>query len=205
VFIDGLNFKVSYRGGTGNDVVIYRSPIEVGTIVYDTGLSGTEDDSQCSMITRILVEFRGLVSSLDSRAFTLNRVAGGSVDLAWTLRTQGTSTFADIHFTGGAAVYRSGDRYALNDGKYQFVINGDFLADGTSSHGAGLTDEFFRIFGDHDGDHDVDTLDHFAFRRAQSGAAQSALDQILFDYDGDHDVDSADYRQFRMRLGTRLS
>jgi hypothetical protein len=55
-----------------------------------------------------------------------------------------------------------------------------------------------RLFGDADGDGDVDATDFAAFRSAFGGAS------VAFDFDGDGDVDAADFGQFRARFGMSI-
>jgi hypothetical protein len=204
--VGGLAFKISYVGGADHkDVVLVRTPVAVDYVVHDVGLAGTDDDSQRSMITRLEVHFRGKVASLQNGAFTLTRSDGGTVDLAWTLHDVGDSSVAELRFTGGTATYRAGAAYALNDGKYHLVVDGRYVKDNTNSDGANGADDFFRLFGDSDGDALVDSLDMYHIRQAMGTNARNAAQRAMFDYDGDRDVDSADYRQFRLRYGQRLA
>jgi predicted outer membrane repeat protein len=56
-----------------------------------------------------------------------------------------------------------------------------------------------RLFGDADGDGDVDAADFAAFRGAFGGGLS-----VAFDFDGDGDVDAADFGQFRARFGMSI-
>lgn len=65
-------------------------------------------------------------------------------------------------------------------------------------------DEFFRLFGDTDGDRDVDGQD---FGELAIGIRQGASDSRVrepFDVDGDGDLDSVDRSRFRRNLFNRL-
>ena len=57
---------------------------------------------------------------------------------------------------------------------------------------------FHRLFGDADGDRDVDISDFTAFRLAFGNGAS------IFDADGDGDTDVADFTAFRTRFGSML-
>lgn len=59
-------------------------------------------------------------------------------------------------------------------------------------------DGFVRLFGDSDGDGDVDALDRDAFR---SAFGTSAGDLWYFDFNGDGNVDGRDNGQFNRRFG----
>ena len=79
-------------------------------------------------------------------------------------------------------------------------------ADGDRAPGGTLTANFHRLFGDSDGDADVDFTDLAAFRLALGGPSTTPpiLYNPAFDSDGDGDVDFTDLAQFRLRLGTVL-
>ena len=65
-------------------------------------------------------------------------------------------------------------------------------------------DAFFRLFGDIDGDRDVDNMDFARFRLAQNTRSSDAGYQAAFDFDGDGDVDNMDLSLFRVRYLTKL-
>jgi hypothetical protein len=62
-------------------------------------------------------------------------------------------------------------------------------------------DGLFRLFGDRDGDGDVDRLDRDVFRSAFKKSAGAAGYLWDFDFDGDGDVDGQDNGQFNRRFG----
>ena len=64
--------------------------------------------------------------------------------------------------------------------------------------------DFHRLFGDADGDADVDALDLFQFRRAFGSTAGQTAYRLAFDFDGDGRIDNADLTALRLRLGRRL-
>lgn len=70
---------------------------------------------------------------------------------------------------------------------------GDDLLTPTSP---GSPSRITRIFGDSDGDGDVDATDFGAFRNSFGTAV------VAFDFDSDGDVDASDFGQFRLRFGT---
>ena len=76
-------------------------------------------------------------------------------------------------------------------------VGGNLDGDGNHVGGDDKFTLFHRLFGDADGDRDVDISDFVAFRTA-FGAGISAI----FDYDGDGDVDIADFVAFRQRFGS---
>ena len=73
--------------------------------------------------------------------------------------------------------------------------------DGDGSAGGNRVDGFHRLFGDSDGDGDVDWLDRELFRSAFNKRAGDAGYLWYFDFDGDGDVDDFDNGQFNRRFG----
>jgi hypothetical protein len=113
-----------------------------------------------------------------------------------------------FHFTGGAL-----NGASLADGVYVLRVNSPDFYDGAGQtldgNGDGIGGDDYvspltgpgrihRLFGDADGDGDVDAADFAAFRSAFGGAS------IVFDFDGDGDVDAADFGQFRARFGMSI-
>ena len=107
------------------------------------------------------------------------------------------------------------------DGNYQLSIDGSKIrssANGTlvdvdhSGTGGGLyelgeteSDGFFRLFGDSDGDRDVDGQDFGRFALTLQKAAGQPEFNAALDSDGDGDVDGQDYGRLVKRLMRRLT
>ena len=74
--------------------------------------------------------------------------------------------------------------------------------------GAAYTSGLFRLFGDADGDADVDAADEAKFNAAYGTRSNQPGYVSYFDFDQDadrngiRDIDSKDRAQFRKRLGT---
>jgi hypothetical protein len=131
------------------------------------------------------------------------------VGVAFTTQVQNGKTVATLTFSGAQTEYTS-----LKDGEYQLTIYGNKVHDsvtgtdldgdnngtfgGNYVFGAVATDKFFRLFGDSDGDRDVDGVDLARFRQAY---ANPATYKWYFDFEGDGDVDGVDLARFRMRYG----
>jgi len=107
-----------------------------------------------------------------------------------------------LTFTGGPLDFGS-----LADGRYTLTVSaaqvngGNFDGDGDGTPGDDFvlvgtpTNGLFRLFGDADGDGDVDAVDFSAFRAAFGGSGAT------FDFDGDGDIDAADFGAVRQRFG----
>lgn len=102
---------------------------------------------------------------------------------------------------------------ALPDGNYRATLSAMGIYDGAGRPLDGDRDgvggdeyafEFYRFFGDADGDRDVDTLDLARQRRTRHRTAASPFFNSAFDGDGDGDVDTRDTLQFRRNLRLRL-
>jgi hypothetical protein len=63
---------------------------------------------------------------------------------------------------------------------------------------------FHRLFGDSEGDGDVDVLDLARFRPAYGKSAGQPGYAAHFDFEGDGDVDVLDLSRFRQRYGRTL-
>jgi hypothetical protein len=104
---------------------------------------------------------------------------------------------------------------SLADGNYRLLIDATKVrerqlnqaldGDGDGAAGGDRVDEFFRLFGDSDGNRTVDDLDLNRFRSAMRSRLGMANYRWYFDYDSDNDVDSVDYIQFLSRRGKTLN
>src|SRR6266581_193612 len=113
-------------------------------------------------------------------------------------KTVAVLTFAGSEFVGGS----------LADGSYTLTIRADRVhdrwgreldGDGNGSAGGDRVDGFSRLFGDTDGDRDVDHADLdlmlSSFRKSRGDVGFL----WFLDYDGDGDVDGLDMAQFNQR------
>ena len=196
---------------TANEVRLYLDDLAE---VSGVALNREAGQTQRSRITSVDVEFDGLVQ-IDAGAFELRmRDDGGVVDTAFTLATNlsgksvATLTFSGPRTRGLAA--------ALVDGNYQLTIatskirrlgtelsldgNGDGLQGGDYVFGTAATDNFFSLFGDSDGDRDVDGQDYGRFGLTLLKSQGDAAFNPTFDSDGDGDVDGQDYGRFGRRF-----
>jgi hypothetical protein len=185
-----------------SDQIVVVAPIAVLQVQINDG------SSQRSKITSMSVNFSRAVGTVDAGAFQIVAQAGGdpTVVVSWNAsRTQATLTFSGTLIIGGS----------LQDGNFSLVIDSSKIHDATGgildgdadglSGGARAADAFFRLFGDSDGDRDVDNLDLFHFRQAFGSTSADPAYSSYFDFDGDGDVDNLDLFHFRQRFGTNLS
>src|SRR5207247_7571956 len=142
---------------------------------------------------------------LDPGAIELRRQDGSLVDAHFSISLLGGKTVAVLTFVGTEFVGGS-----LADGSYNLTVLADHVhdrwgreldGDGDGSAGGNRVDGFFRLFGDTDGDRDVDWQDRDLFRSAFGKSIDEAGYLWYFDFDGDGDVDGRDNGEFNRRFG----
>lgn len=177
----------------------------------------TDHPSQRSMLRSVTMVFDTVVST-DANAFELIRrdddnqetrtISVRAVENRVNDRSEITLTFS-----GSNVEPASG---SLVDGAYQLTLLADSIVavttglslDGNADGQAGdnrvigerETDGFFRLFGDGNGDRDVDAQDFGAFTRTFLKSSSESDFDARFDRDADGDVDSRDLGQIRRRL-----
>lgn len=172
---------------------------------------GEGSDSR-SMLTEIVVTFDSVVT-LEEGAIEVNKLGegGGSVGVNVAVVNTGVQTIATITFAGGF-VENGG---SLSDGNYALTIkaglvhdaalnaldgNGDGTSGDDRAWGQAEVDGFFRLFGDSDGDRDVDGQDYGRFGLSFLKLEGDSGFDSSFDFDGDGDVDGQDYGRFGRRF-----
>lgn len=171
---------------------------------------------QRSMVTSLKVTFRKLVD-VDAGAFEVTqRGTGDRVDVTFDTEDDDQGqTVATLTFAGNMTEHGS-----LVDGSYELLVKGDHVheresgreldgdSDGESGgdflFGSKAEDGFFRLFGDADGDRDVDNRDFLKFRAAFRTTDPDPAYQWYFDFDADGDVDNRDFLKFSTRFRTEL-
>ncbi len=177
-------------------------PPQVESITIDDG------SGQRSAIRSVTITFDTLVT-IDDGAFVVTAADGTPVTVATASSVVGNKTQAVLTFSG-SLVDASG---SLLDGNYTLTIvdtkitgaGGNILdGDGDGVAGASTVDSFFRLYGDADGDRDVDLFDFASFRSAFGTSSGSPSFQTGMDQDGDGDIDLFDFAAFRSNFGVAL-
>jgi subtilisin-like proprotein convertase family protein len=191
----------------GESYSVNRPDIRVAGYEVNNGAA------QRSRVESVTVRFDQVVNfaHLPEDAFTLTRVGPNTpvTFVAAVDHSGGVTRVTLQNFTGANAQAGS-----LVDGYYQLavlpleVFNANGVLDGNNDGISGdayftptppSPGAIFRLFGDVDGDRDVDAQDFGAFRGAFGGVSN-----LAFDADGDGDVDAADFGAFRARFGTSI-
>jgi hypothetical protein len=201
----GATYFVEVRShGGGGELGSYRVDVAAAPV---TGpgqvLSAVVNDgaTQRSVVTDVVVRF--------SRPMTFPN----GVNAALQLATPAGPAAVDIDLSPSTpsqtvAVLRPPGGGSFPDGAYTLTIPAAEALDDTGNPldgdsngqpGGTYTFNFHRLFGDNDGDRDVDATDFAAFRQAFGVTTNLALD-----FDGDGDVDAADFAAFRVRFGTSV-
>ncbi len=158
-----------------------------------------DGSAQRSLVRSITVSFDSKVT-LDGGAFAVTRTGGGRPTLTQVVSEVNGKTVVKLTFSGSATNYGS-----LADGSWtlKVVAARVHLASASSvTMATDFTSQTHRLFGDSDGDRDVDSTDRTKFLAAlgQTDAASLAT----FDYVNDQDVDTSDQNQFNRRFGTSI-
>jgi hypothetical protein len=181
-----------------------NSPVQAIAPARVAGVAVNDGSAQRSMVNSVTVSFDGQMT-LAPGAFALSREDGSLVELVVSAslvdgRTVAVLTFAGADIVGGS----------LADGSYTLTVRADQVhdrwgrqldGDGDGSAGGDRVAGLHRLFGDADGDGDVDGLDREVFRAAFHTAAGDPGYVWYFDFDGDGDVGGRDNGQFNRRFG----
>lgn len=175
--------------------------VQVESVVVNDG------SDQRGQVTELNVTFSEDVM-VPAEAFTVvNRSDGSSVSLGVTTNLVQGKTVASITFVEGSNVLSRPSGNSLVDGRFELVIHHEMIERMESEYRFGdqESDSFFRLFGDSDGDQDVDGRDMSAFSPSFLKSSSDPEFDEAYDYDGDGDVDGRDHSQFGIRFGTSLS
>ncbi|MCR9294074.1 MAG: PKD domain-containing protein [bacterium] len=192
-------------GGVSNELISEVKVIspQVESIQYG------DDLKQRSVIREIAVQFNTLVA-VDDGAFVLTTKDGAPIDVAFVLSEVDGKTRALLTFSG-SEVDSTG---SLKDGNYILTILATYVrdqqgnafdGDGDGIAGGDAVDEFFRFYGDANGDRMVDNIDLFGFRRTYRKTNNDLFFDESFDVDGDGDVDNIDLFLFRRNYRKSLA
>jgi hypothetical protein len=181
------------------DDALAGDPRKVESVVVNDG------SAQRSMINSLTVTLDG-AAILDPGAIELRRQDGSLVGLHADISVLSGKTVAVLTFVGTEFIGGS-----LADGSYTLTVRADRVhdrwgreldGDGDGAAGGDRVNGFFRLFGDTDGDRDVDHADLDvmlgSFRKNRGDAGYL----WYLDYVGDGDVDGLDMAQFNHRRGS---
>lgn len=170
----------------------------ISDIIVDDGTR------QRSAVRAITVRFDSQVL-VDSRAIELANQSGTRIRINVATSEILKKTVANVTFQG-SEVDSTGSlidgRYAIRilDGHVSDLAGNVLDGDGDGKAGGAAVDEFFRFYGDTDGDSDVDGQDYVRFGLAFLNRSGDKNYNPSLDYDDDGDIDGQDYGQFGRRF-----
>ena len=178
------------------------APAQIESVVVNDG------SAQRSMVSSLTVNFDGPVT-LAAGAFELSRQDGSLVELNVASSIVSGRTIAVLTFTGPGIIGGS-----LADGNYKLTIKSDLVrdasgrgldGDGDGAAGGDSADAFFRLYGDSDGDRDVDLLDLARFLSTFGRRPGDPRYLDYMDFNGDDRVGLIDLLAFALRVGKELN
>ncbi|MBX7105598.1 MAG: hypothetical protein K1X57_16055 [Gemmataceae bacterium] len=191
-----------FNNGLSSPAIALRTPPRVVDIGVNGGAVQRSKVDAFSVSFNEIVTFSGTALS----AFALDKVGGGSVTLAGAT-VDNTGGFTKVNFTIAPGTYFVNG--SLVDGRYQVTALAGQITDSTGlaldGNDNGIVGDnyvnvssgtygVFRLFGDADGNTQVDANDFLQFRLSFLSA------NPVFDYDASGQVGSSDFLQFRLRF-----
>jgi hypothetical protein len=169
-----------------------------------TNVQVGDGTAQRSMVSQLRVNFDQVISyaGAPATAYTLQKIVGGSpagtVGFSVSTVTVGTHSEATITFTSDTTFG------SLNDGRYRLTVLANQIRVGSSPMVADSVTNFHRMFGDANGDAQVDISDFGQFSSTFNLNSSQTGFLAYFDYNNDGVIDIADFGQFSVRLFTPL-
>jgi hypothetical protein len=154
---------------------------------------------QRSMVTSVNLTFSAPVTLLDG-AVTLSRRGMTPAPITLRFAPTGDASVWVVTFEGPDVTAAS-----LADGVYDLAVRAERIAGALGQPlAAEFAAAFHRLFGDMDGDKDVDALDLNWLRRSLNTRVGDMGYAWWLDKDGDGDIDTVDGLAMRANLGVRL-
>ncbi len=206
VTVNGQAYTVSYTGGTGNDVTLTRLAAAAPAVQSAVVNAG---EAQRSVVRSLTVTFTTHVTFAGSpaAAFSLaNTTTGSAVTLNAAVNDMGSSTVVTLTFSGTQTVpgAPAGVNPTLIDGNYTLMVLANQVSAGGQAMASSFTFNFYRFFGDVNGDRMVDALDLFQLAGSYGKSSGQAGFIAAFDNNGDGVVDALDLFAFAANFGKRL-
>ena len=129
---------------------------------------------------------------------------GAFVVVNTTTNTDHVPTVTTMVDTTGRTVATLTFASELTDGNYTLTVKRDKITANGNAMFADRTDDFFRLFGESDGDRDVDLFDFVNFRRSYGKKSTEEGFESGFDHDENGRIDMFDFAEFRNQFSRRL-
>ncbi len=213
----GMSLQRTRAIALGNDAASWRAAVPTpGTTRFVPQVESVtinDNETTRSEVTSISIVFDAKIQSPSAAAFSLTNTTSGELVTGIAVSSTNVSgkTVSILTFTTGPSVIqRAIGQNTLANGAYELSILASGIAaeagsvpmDEDATFGDQATDDFFRKYGDHDGNGSVGLLDFAAFRRTfglASGDTDYAGD---LDSDGDGVISLLDFAAFRRAFGS---
>ncbi|TWU47692.1 SdrD B-like domain-containing protein [Rubripirellula reticaptiva] len=172
------------------------------------GITIANGTSQRSRVDSVTVEFDSAVT-VEPGAFEIVNLTDPTQIVSVTLAPASTSTAAVLSFAGSSV-----DAFgSLKDGNYRLIIHESLIHDGAGNYldanhdgetDGQMTDDFFRLYGDRDGNREVGYVDFLYFRGSYGSSSTSDENLSAFDLNTNGIVDYYDYLFFRGSYGKKI-
>jgi hypothetical protein len=186
----------------GNSPVQTIAPARVASVAVN------DRSAQRSMANSLTVTFDGPVT-IDSGAFELRRQNGTLVDLGIATSIVNGRTQAVVTFVGSDVIAGSladwNYMLTVRSGRVHDAFGRSLDGDGDGDAGGDRSEALFRLYGDSDGDRDVDLIDLGRFLSTLGRRSGDSHYLAYFDVNGDARVGLVDLFAFVGRLGTHLN
>jgi hypothetical protein len=152
---------------------------------------------QRSMVRELVIKFNADVT-ISAGAFILTPQAGGAaIPISWTTQLVGGLTEVTLTPQAGGS---------FGDGRWRLetVASNIRSTTGNLLLAADRTDNFFRLFGDGNGDATVNAADYTLFRAALGTSVGQSGYRSYYDYNNDGVINAFDFTQFRANLGRTI-
>lgn len=186
---------------------------KVQSIVFGDG------SEQRSLVREIAVDFDSVVT-IAPGAFRLERKNGSSWDSLASELSIGVATSLFNNNTRAMLTFSGSGIFggSLADGNYRLTLiansitknsvaldgDGNGIAGDDWVRGESAVDNFFRLYGDFDGNRAISGLDLGRFRLSYGTSVGDAAFNPIFDFNADGAISGLDLGQFRIRNGTTL-
>jgi hypothetical protein len=214
---DAVSSDPNYDGFVvaGVSVVTVDNDTDSPTTV--TGVQFGDGTTQRSIVDQIDISFDGVVT-FDTAGFVLEQRVGGAFqaipasELTISAIDVGTSSASLVRLTFSGSSVLGG---SLADGNYRLTLQSSLIQsngadldgddDGTAGgdfvRGELETDDFFRLYGDADGNGFVNIFETNRFRQTIGSSTGGASFDARYDSDGNGFINIFDTNRFRQQIG----
>lgn len=213
----GMSLQRARPVALGNDAGSWRaatpSPGAIRFVPQVESVTINAGANTRSAVTSLELTFDSLIEFPAATAFSLTNQSSGQAvtGISASSSDVGGKTVTTLTFTPGTSVIeRNLGENTLADGSYLLAISASGIVartgaaplDDTELFGDDESDEFFRKYGDHNGDGGVGLLDFAALRRSFGLASGDSEYFGDLDSDGDGVISLLDFGAFRRNFGT---